>query len=226
LLRRIVPEAAGRVRVLANGVDSGYFDPAGAWPDPFPAGRQALVFTGAMDYHANIDAVRWFADEALPAIRATRPEALFVIVGSNPTQQVRALGRRDGVVVTGRVADIRPYLAHAAVVVAPLRIARGVQNKVLEALAMARPVVATDNAVQGIPGAAQAGVLVRNSAAELAAAASELLASGRAHAADGRRLVLERYAWSTQVDAVADLLLRGRHAPADAPAARSGYAAV
>jgi sugar transferase (PEP-CTERM/EpsH1 system associated) len=226
LLRRIVPEAAGRVRVLANGVDSAYFDPAGAWPDPFPAGRPALVFTGAMDYHANVDAVRWFADEALPAIRAARPEALFAIVGSNPTQQVRALSRRDGVVVTGRVADIRPYLAHAAVVVAPLRIARGVQNKVLEALAMARPVVATDNAVQGIPGAAQAGVLVRNGAGEFAAAASELLAGCRAHAPDGRRLVLERYAWSTQVDSVADLLLRGERAPADAPAARSGCAAV
>ena len=139
-------------------------------------GAAPVVFTGAMDYHANVDAVRWFAEAALPSIRAAMPDAIFAIVGSNPAPPVRALAGADGVLVTGRVADIRPYLAHAAVVVAPLRIARGVQNKVLEALAMARPVVATANAVQGIPGAAQAGVCVRDAAEGLAAAVIERLA--------------------------------------------------
>jgi sugar transferase (PEP-CTERM/EpsH1 system associated) len=226
LLRRIVPEAAGRVRVLANGVDAGYFDPSGSWPSPYPAGRRPVVFTGAMDYHANIDAVRWFGEAVLPSIRAAIPDAIFAIVGSNPAPQVRAMARADGVLVTGRVGDIRPYLAHASVVVAPLRIARGVQNKVLEALAMARPVVATTNAVQGIPGATQAGVCVRDDREGLAAAVIERLASDTASAGDGRRLVLERYAWQTQVDVVAELLLRGAPARPGAVAARSGYAAV
>jgi sugar transferase (PEP-CTERM/EpsH1 system associated) len=227
LLKRIAPEAAGRIRVLANGVDAGYFDPSGTWPSPYPAGSSAVVFTGAMDYHANVDAVRWFTELAWPSIRAAKPQAVFVIVGANPAPQVRALARTAGVLVTGRVADIRPYLAHAAVVVAPLRIARGVQNKVLEALAMARPVVATENAVQGIPGAVQAGVCVRDSVQALAAAVVERLAADGAPAAEGRRLVLERYAWQTQVDVLASLLLCGDRAGApQAAPARSGYAAV
>jgi sugar transferase (PEP-CTERM/EpsH1 system associated) len=224
LLRRIAPEAAERVRVLANGVDAGYFDPSGSWPNPYPAGRRPVVFTGAMDYHANIDAVRWFTEAVLPSIRAAMPDAFFAIVGANPASQVRALARDKGVLVTGRVADIRPYLAHAAVVVAPLRIARGIQNKVLEALAMARPVVATANAVQGIPGATQAGVCVRNDGPGLAAAVIERLAPDVPSADDGRRLVLERYAWQTQVDVVAELLLRSAPARPDAIAARSAYA--
>ena len=224
LLRRIAPEAAARVRVLANGVDAAYFDPSLATPDPFPAGRRPIVFTGAMDYYANIDAVRWFAEDALPAIRALLPEAFFAIVGSNPTREVRALARPDSILVTGRVDDIRPYLAHAAVVVAPLRIARGVQNKVLEALAMARPVVATANAVQGIPGASQAGVAVHDGAREFASAVIDRLAAVPGAGASGRRLVLERFAWPTQVDIVAELLLRRGRPGAGAIAA--GYAAV
>ena len=212
--------------MLANGVDAGYFDPSGNWPNPYPPGRRAVVFTGAMDYHANVDAVRWFAETALPSIRAALPEAIFAIVGSNPAPPVRALAGADGVLVTGRVADIRPYLAHAAVVVAPLRIARGVQNKVLEALAMARPVVATANAVQGIPGAAQAGVCVRDAGEGLAAAVLERLEGDDSTAAAGRRLVLERYTWQAQVDIVAEHLLRGAPVRADAVAAPSGYAAI
>ena len=226
LLRRIAPEAAGRVRVLANGVDAGYFDPAGNWPNPYPPGRRAVVFTGAMYYHANVDAVRWFAEAVLPSIRAAMPETIFAIVGSNPAPPVRALAGGDGVLVTGRVADIRPYLAHAAVVVAPLRIARGVQNKVLEALAMARPVVATANAVQGIPGAAQAGVCVRDAGEDLAAAVIERLEGDDSAAAAGRRLVLERYTWQAQVDIVAEQLLRGAPVRTEAIAAPSGYAAI
>ena len=128
--------------------------------------------------------------------------------------------------VTGRVPDIRPYLAHAAVVVAPLRIARGVQNKVLEALAMARRVVATANAVQGIPGAVQNGVCVRDEPGALAAAVVERLATPDDAAPAGRRFVLERYTWQTQVDAVAELLLRGGSDTRATVAASPGYATV
>ncbi len=136
--------------VRPNGVDTDYFDPAQSWPSPFPAGALSIAFTGAMDYYANVDGVTWFADVVLPAVRAQFPQALFSIVGSNPTAEVRALARRPGVSVTGRVPDIRPYLSHADVVVVPLRLARGVQNKVLEAMAMGKRIVATPNALQGI----------------------------------------------------------------------------
>jgi sugar transferase (PEP-CTERM/EpsH1 system associated) len=224
LLRRIVPDAAARIRVLANGVDSNYFDPSGAWPNPYPAGTRPIVFTGAMDYFANIDAVRWFAEAAFPAVRAIVPDALFAIVGSNPAPQVKALAKPGLILVTGRVADVRPYLAHAATVVAPLRIARGVQNKVLEAMAMARPVVATNNAVQGIPGAAQAGVIVRDGSAEMATAVAEVLARDAGEVPASRRFVQDRYGWRSQVDAVASLLLnRGKLA---SPALPAGLAAV
>jgi polysaccharide biosynthesis protein PslH len=224
LLRRIAPQAARRVRVLANGVDAARFDPAAEWPNPYPAGSRPVVFTGAMDYYANIDAVRWFVDAVLPQVRAAVPQALFAIVGSNPAPAVRALARPGTVLVTGWVEDVRPYLAHAAVVVAPLRIARGVQNKVLEALAMARPLVTTPNAVQGIAGVADAGVRVRDDAGTFAEAVVEQLHADAQPATAGRRLVLERYAWQSQVDAVADLLLRRRRTgPLPAGA---GYAAI
>ena len=210
LLRRVAPDAAGRIRVLANGVDAAHFDPAGAWPDPYPAGSRPVVFTGAMDYYANVDAVRWFAESAFPAVRAAVPDALFAIVGTNPAAPVRALARPGAILVTGRVEDVRPYLAHAAAVIAPLRIARGVQNKVLEAMAMARPLVATGNAVQGIPGAAQAGVIVRDAGSEFAAAVIEVLTRGSGIAMDSRRFVLDRHTWPTQVGIVSELL-RGGH---------------
>ena len=144
------PEAAGRVSVVENGVDTEYFSPAGSYPNPFPADEAALVFTGAMDYWANVDAVVWFASEVFPRVRSAVPEARFYIVGARPSRIVRDLERLPGVKVTGTVPDTRPYLAHARAAVAPLRLARGVQNKVLEAMAMARPVVASPQAVAGI----------------------------------------------------------------------------
>src|SRR5438270_733322 len=113
---------------------------------PFPPGGPVYVFTGAMDYPPNVDAVRWFADNVLPLL----PGARFVIVGASPAASVRALADRPGITVTGRVPDVRPYLLHADAAVAPMRIARGIQNKVLEAMASARPVVATSDALEGI----------------------------------------------------------------------------
>jgi glycosyltransferase involved in cell wall biosynthesis len=105
-----------------------------------------------MDYWPNIDAVNWFASEILQGVQAKRSNACFYIVGMNPAPAVKGLSSRPGVVVTGAVPDVRPYLQHAAVVVAPLRVARGVQSKVLEAMAMARPVVVSSTALSGISG--------------------------------------------------------------------------
>jgi len=150
LLRSVAPETAEAVHAVENGVDTAYFDPTSEYPDPYPAACVPLVFTGAMDYWANVDAVTWFARSVLPRVRAACPEARFFVVGARPTEAVRALAGKPGVEVTGGVPDMRPWLAHAALAVAPLRVARGVQNKVLEAFAMGRPVLATSMALQGL----------------------------------------------------------------------------
>src|SRR5690606_24436539 len=135
--------------------DTEYFDPETRFDSPYASedgtlAAPVVVFTGAMDYWANVDAVQWFVREIWPSVRAEAPQARFFIVGSNPAPAVRELESHEGVHVTGRVPDVRPYLAHADVAVAPLRIARGTQNKVLEALAMARPVVCTAAAASGL----------------------------------------------------------------------------
>ncbi len=149
LFESLAPEARGRVAALGNGVDADYFAPDPARATPFAADEQALVFTGAMDYWPNVDAVTWFAREVLPALRPRWPRLRLHVVGRSPTPAVQALAG-DAVVVTGTVPDVRPYLQHAAVVVAPLRLARGVQNKILEAMAMARPVVAASTCVDAL----------------------------------------------------------------------------
>ena len=160
LFRQLAPESAAKVRHLNNGVDFDFFSPARDYPDPYgpdpngpdPHGENSrvLVFTGAMDYWPNIDAVNWFARMILPEVRARIPDAAFCIVGGDPMPQVKILAELPGVTVTGRVADVRPYIAHATASVAPLRVARGIQNKVLEAMAMAKTVIATPEAIEGI----------------------------------------------------------------------------
>jgi len=142
---------AGRVMALGNGIDTISYDPAGDIPKPKRLEHGKLVmFTGQMDYRPNIEAVSDFAQRAMPAIRKAHKDAKFVIVGRNPTDAVKALAKLDGVVVTGAVDNVRSWLKAASVVVAPLRIARGIQNKVLEAMAMAKPVVASAAAAEGI----------------------------------------------------------------------------
>ena len=150
LFATMVPEADGKIFAVPNGVATDYFDPAIDFENPYTTGSQPIVFTGMMDYWANVDAVAWFAKEVFPTIRVSNPDAEFWIVGGSPTQDVRDLGRLDGVEVTGRVPDVRPYLKHSACTVAPLRIARGIQNKVLEALSMGCRVVCTSQAAAGI----------------------------------------------------------------------------
>ncbi len=136
-----------RLRAITNGVDLDYFQPEDRRPETI---SPRLVFTGAMDYYANVEAVRYFVEEIFPLVRAREPRAEFFIVGSNPTAEVKRLGKLSGVTVTGFVLDVRPYLASATVCVAPLRIARGVQNKVLEAMATGKAVVASPEAVAGL----------------------------------------------------------------------------
>jgi len=137
-----------RIGYYGNGVDTEYFDPEA---DFTPLDQRVdLIFTGAMDYQPNVEAVTWFAEAVWPQLRETSPELTFAIVGARPTPAVTGLADRPGITVTGRVEDMRPWLAAARIAVAPLQIARGVQNKVLEAMAMARPVVASPGAATGI----------------------------------------------------------------------------
>lgn len=145
------------VQVICNGVDFGYFAPKrrnegsiGLKMGSKAKNAPALVFTGVMDYFANEDGVRWFCEEIFPKIRSMIPETQFYIVGNRPTNGVWRLSEIDGVTVTGYVDDIRVYYWMADVCVMPLRIARGLQNKVLEAMATGNAVVATSNASDGI----------------------------------------------------------------------------
>jgi glycosyltransferase involved in cell wall biosynthesis len=116
-----------------------------------PSPSANVVFTGVMDYVPNIDAVTWMARQVWPLVRAARPDAQFQIVGARPTAAVRRLAGQ-GVVVTGTVSDTRPHLWNAAVGIAPLLMARGIQNKVLEAVAAGLPVVTTPVVADGLPG--------------------------------------------------------------------------
>jgi len=150
LFRSLAGLQAATVKVMENGVDRDYFTPDRAYDNPYPEGAEPLVFTGVMDYWPNVDAVVWFAREVLPELLRRRPQVRFFVVGTRPAAAVRALAGLPGVTVTGAVADVRPYLAHCRLALAPLRIARGVQNKVLEAMAMARVVVASPQAMEGI----------------------------------------------------------------------------
>ena len=146
----LAPECSDRVHVIEAGVDIDYFAPHDDRPSPFAVDEAPIVFTGVMDYWPNIDAVSWFAREVLPRVAQQRRDARFHIVGMNPAKTVRALTGDARVSVTGKVVDVRPYLQHAAAVVAPLRLARGIQNKVLEAMAMAKAVVVSTAAARGI----------------------------------------------------------------------------
>jgi sugar transferase (PEP-CTERM/EpsH1 system associated) len=193
---RLAPEAAARVGWMDNGVDLDKFSPAHVFPPPLPDAAPYAVFTGTMDYWPNVDAVVWFAEAVLPAVRARHPGARFVIVGANPAPAVQKLAERPGVVVTGRVPDVRPYLAHAALVVAPLRVARGTQNKVLEAMAMGRPVIATPQAFEGLRALPGRDLLVGADASALATLAAEVLDGRHAALGAAARAAVERdYAW-------------------------------
>ncbi|MBL8352948.1 MAG: TIGR03087 family PEP-CTERM/XrtA system glycosyltransferase [Burkholderiaceae bacterium] len=197
LFLRLAPECAGRVEAVGNGVDADHYAPQPGMPSPFQQGDLPIVFTGAMDYWPNADAVTWFATEMLPRLRVTWPRASFHIVGRNPTLAVRSLAC-DSVHVTGTVPDVRPYLQNAAVVVAPLRLARGIQNKVLEAMAMGRPVVAARACTEALTAEVGAEVLAADDAEGFVREIDGLLrqpARATSIGAAGRARVLRDYSW-------------------------------
>ena len=210
LFRQLAPEAADKVWHVNNGVDADYFSPARTYPNPSGDSTQVLAFTGAMDYWPNVDAVVSFAQGVFPSVRRSVPGARFYIVGARPTPEVLKLAELPGVTVTGAVPDMRPYLAHAKLAVAPLRIARGVQNKVLEAMAMARPVLASQQAAEGIEARAGTEFLVAGDDAQFAREAIRLLenddVAGLGAAARAR--VVATYIWAASLSRF-DQLLQG-----------------
>jgi sugar transferase (PEP-CTERM/EpsH1 system associated) len=181
---------------MSNGVDLDYFRPEP--PATNIATRPTLVFTGAMDYLANIDGVKWFVEHVLPRVQAAIPDVELLIVGSKPTQEIERLGKLQGVVVTGFVEDVRLYLARASVCIVPLRVARGIQNKVLEAMAMGKAVVCTPQAHEGIRATPGREVIVAENADAFAAETIRLLEDqtrARQLGVAARLCVEKEYAW-------------------------------
>jgi polysaccharide biosynthesis protein PslH len=204
------PECQGKVSAMNNGVDAAYFAPDAQRASPFKPHETAIVFTGAMDYWPNVDAVSWFAKESLPVLRRRNPGLRFHIVGRSPTAAVQALAGED-VNVTGTVPDVRPYLQHAAVVVAPLRLARGIQNKVLEAMAMGRPVVAAKTCTEALLARPGLDLIAADAASDYVQAVQSLL-TDPAHAERvglaGRECVLARYDWAAHMSALDPHILK------------------
>jgi sugar transferase (PEP-CTERM/EpsH1 system associated) len=199
LFRRLAGDAPPRVDHMVNGVDTDYFSPEIDLPCPYPSGRPVVVFTGAMDYWANVDAVGWFCRNVLPSLTARYPQLQFYIVGTHPSDEVKRLAG-DRVVVTGAVPDVRPYLRHASVVVAPMRIARGIQNKVLEGLSMARPVVTTAKGLEGIDAVPGEHLLVADEADAFAGRVSDILVGDGADLGSaGREFVCRANSWAASL---------------------------
>ena len=194
----LAPEAADRVHAVEMGVDLNRFSPDQALETPFGTNGPHLVFTGNMDYWPNADAVQWFVADVFPLLQRRYPTVMFHVVGANPGRGVARLADTPGVRVTGRVPDTRPFIAHADACVVPLRIARGIQNKVLEAMAMGRPVVASPQAFEGVRAIAGQDLLVADGATATADRIAEVLDGVHPGLGDAARAAMVRgYAWST-----------------------------
>lgn len=205
LFRKLTGSNASNLMSIDNGVDTEFFQPDPMRSSPF--GRDTsgaikhLVFTGAMDYWPNVDAVKWFVSEVMPKLRTHHSNICFHIVGRKPGNDVLGLACPD-VKVTGTVPDVRPYLQFADVVVAPLRVARGVQNKILEAMAMGRPVVSARSCVDVIHANPGKDILAANQIEDYVDSILQLLNQpfdaaqmGRA----ARATVVQHYSWPTNL---------------------------
>jgi sugar transferase (PEP-CTERM/EpsH1 system associated) len=211
LLRKTVPDAP--VRAIENGVDLDYFAPSALALSG--DARQStensaeIVFVGALDYRANVDGVVWFCENVWPGLQAAIPNVTLSLVGRCPTPPVLALGELPGVSIAANVPDVRPYLARAAAVVAPLRIARGIQNKVLEAAAMAKAVVASPQALTGLELEIGKHAVCANEPIEWIKALVDLLSSKEKQQQIGlaaRNFVEQNYRWEARLSPLNDVL--------------------
>jgi sugar transferase (PEP-CTERM/EpsH1 system associated) len=208
----------GPIEAIGNGVDVEFFRPdapvanAPGSPNPPVAnapGSPSCVFVGAFDYRPNVDGACWFCREVWPGVRARRPEARLYLVGRRPVAAVRRLARVPGVEVVGQVPDVRPYLARALVAVVPLRIARGLQNKVLEALASGKPTIASPQALAGIAAEPSRHLLAADAPEQWREAILKLFDDAplrRSLAAAGRQYVEEHHSWERCLEPFGRLL--------------------
>lgn len=210
-----------KVLGVRNGVDTTYFDPQGEFAKVDGIQEFSLVFTGAMDYWANVNAVLWFVEKVWPVVLSAHPQTYFYVVGSKPTAEVQALNGRHNIVVTGRVDDVRPYIKQTKLSVAPLQIARGIQNKVLEALSMAKPIVLSSMAAEGIGKLADADYQIQDDPIAMAKQIGDLLYKGEldrrapigdeldnnsAESPKNRDYVVAHFSWKSEMHKFTDLL--------------------
>ena len=223
LKSRLSAHNAGDIRAIGNGIDAQFFDPSSVEPHPDLSGEGPhFVFTGQMDYQPNIAACLRMMDHILPAVRDELPQAIFHVVGRAPTAQLRARDGKGGVRVWGGVPDVRPFLRSATAVVAPLTIARGVQNKVLEAMAMECAVVLSEEAATGIDAANGEHFSIGTSDAALAAQLVHLAQNSDktgAMGASARAYVLAHQSWEAMLAPLATIIQSEDATPQDAKAA-------
>ncbi len=201
--------------IVENGVDAEYFHPETGSPR-----EEAVIFTGVMNYDPNVQGVLRFARQVWPLVRKTRPKARFFVVGSDPVRSIQALHGKEGIHVTGRVPDTRPWFDRARVAAAPLWVARGIQNKVLEAMAMALPVVATPAAFGGIDARPGEHLLLAEEPGDFARAVVELLENPEKAASMGRAArawVKERYSWKNILAGLEKILRKKLEATSPGP---------
>ncbi|WP_417621668.1 TIGR03087 family PEP-CTERM/XrtA system glycosyltransferase [Parasphingorhabdus sp.] len=202
LFRRRSGLSEEHVKTIANGIDLRFYDPGQAKPEERGSRGPLILFTGQMDYQPNVQAVESFSKDAMPTILACFPDAQFAIVGRSPSDKVQQLDQKNGTMVIGAVDDIRRWLMAADVIVAPLRIARGIQNKVLEAMAMAKPVVVSQCAAEGIDAIDGEHFLIARSVEEEAQLICDLLEDperARQMGDQAKRLIRLRYSWGQQL---------------------------
>jgi len=197
-----------KIVTLSNGVDTEYFNPVAEFDltDLPELKSPSICFTGAMDYWANVDAVVWFCKNVWPQILADMPTCTFYIVGGKPPVKVKQLETLQGVIVSGRVPDVRPYLDIAKVAIAPMRIARGVQNKVLEAMAMAKPVVMTSMGQEGINVDKLQKALIHDNPSEMAQSILTLLKQDVVEYESNRQWIVDSYSWDGALEKLSSLL--------------------
>jgi sugar transferase (PEP-CTERM/EpsH1 system associated) len=201
------------IHVVSTGVDTGYFRPA-----PGTDGRRSLVFTGSMDWLPNEDAMLWFSREVLPRIREKEPQTTLTIVGRAPTPPVVRLGREPGITVTGRVEDVRPYVAAASVYVVPLRIGGGTRLKIFEAMSMGKAVVSTAVGAEGLPVRDGEHLALADDPDRFADTVVAVMRDERrrqALEAAARKLVVDRYDWSAVAGELERALVEFARRPTD-----------
>lgn len=202
---------SSKVSGIRNGVDTEFFDPCATSINKLSLNANSIVFTGAMDYWANVNAVLWFVEHVWSLVLAQHPAATFYVVGSKPSAQISALDAQQNITVTGRVEDVRPYILESCVSIAPLQIARGIQNKVLEALAMAKPIVLSSMAAEGIKDSAHSGYYIHDLPQHMADEINRLLsAQSHSECSENREFVKRCFSWESEMDKFAELITQGR----------------